>query len=246
MFSTLSTKCLAQHAQLIHISRVEPVFAQRTQRLTIIMLSLSKHPVAPKPCHLAHRFSQTCIPSLSGLCGAVRGSSAGVHEFKLTWPLQVNTAALTALSGALLSWFRRLSIALNEIRFTLARSHAVLDYSKRYWRHEWLIVRSVTKLEPLHQAEEPNQKGERSMFEKTPAQKLGITGPSAGKPKTPYATAALILGWALLAIGILGFVTNIDQRGLEGIAVASLVSGVFCFAILGVLSEIARLLAKQK
>ena len=68
VFWTRSTKCPAQHAQLIHIGRVEPVFAQRTERLTIIMLSLSKHPVAPKPCHLAHRFSQTCILSLSGRC----------------------------------------------------------------------------------------------------------------------------------------------------------------------------------
>ena len=106
--------------------------------------------------------------------------------------------------------------------------------------------RSMAKPEPLHQAEELNEKGKRSMFAKTPAQKLGLTGPSAGKPKNPYATTALILGWVLLAIGILGFVANIDQRGLEVIAFASLVSGVFCFAILGVLAEIARLLASQK
>lgn len=128
----------------------------------------------------------------------------------------------------------------------MALGRGVLGFSNRSLRHEWLIVRAATRSGPLYQAEEPNQKGERSMFEKTPAQKLGIPGPSEGKSKTPYATTALILGWALLAIGILGFVTNIDQRGLEGIAFASLVSGVFCFAILGVLSEIARLLAKQK
>ena len=119
VFSTLSTKCSAQHAQLIHLGRVESVFAQRIEQLMPILLLLSKHPFVVKTCHLAHRFSQTYIPSLSGLCGAVRGSSAGVHEFKLTWPLQVNTAALTALSGAFLSWFRRLSIVFNQMRFHL-------------------------------------------------------------------------------------------------------------------------------
>ena len=70
-----------------------------------IMLLLSKHPIAPKPCHLAHRFSQTCIPPLSGLCGGVRGSSAELHEFKLTWPSQVNTAALKGYWGVLLLVF---------------------------------------------------------------------------------------------------------------------------------------------
>jgi len=34
-------------------------------------------------------------------------------EFRLSWLLQVNTAALTALSGALLSWFRHILTQLN-------------------------------------------------------------------------------------------------------------------------------------
>ena len=59
VFSTLSTKSQAQHAQLIHIRCLEPVFAQRTERLTIILLLLSKHPVVVKPYDLAHRVSQT-------------------------------------------------------------------------------------------------------------------------------------------------------------------------------------------
>ena len=84
------------------------------------------------------------------------------------------------------------------------------------------------------------------MFEKTPAQKLGIPDPSALKNKTPYATTALILAWVILALGVVGFVGSIDQRGYEVVAYASLMSGVFCFAVLGVLSEIARLLANQK
>ena len=42
--STLWAKCPDQQAQLIYISRVEPVFAQRTGWVTIIMLpSLQKH-----------------------------------------------------------------------------------------------------------------------------------------------------------------------------------------------------------
>ena len=72
VFSALSTKCSAQHAQLIHVGRVEPVFAQRIEQLTTILLFLSKYPVVVKLCHLAHRFSQTCIHPLSGLYGAVR------------------------------------------------------------------------------------------------------------------------------------------------------------------------------
>ena len=54
--------------------------------------------VVVESCHLAHRFSQTCIPSLSSLFGAVSGSSAGVHEFRLSWLSQVNTAALRCLA----------------------------------------------------------------------------------------------------------------------------------------------------
>jgi hypothetical protein len=84
------------------------------------------------------------------------------------------------------------------------------------------------------------------MFERTPAQKLGLPGPSAVKDKTPYATTALILAWVILGFGVVGFVGNIGQRGFEVIAFASLMSGVFCFAVLGVLSEIARLLASPK
>ena len=52
-----------------------------------------------KSCQLAHRVSQTCVPSLSGLCGAVGGSSAGWGEFRLSWLLQVNTAALRVHFG---------------------------------------------------------------------------------------------------------------------------------------------------
>ena len=70
VFSTLSTKCSAQHAQLIHLGRVESVFAQRIEQLMPILLLLSKHPFVVKTCHLAHRFSQTCLTSLSCLCGA--------------------------------------------------------------------------------------------------------------------------------------------------------------------------------
>jgi len=51
--------------------------AQRIEQPTAIMLLLPKYPAAEKPCHLAHRFPQTCIPLLSGLCGAVGSSSAG-------------------------------------------------------------------------------------------------------------------------------------------------------------------------
>ena len=39
-----------------------------------------------------------------------------VCEFKLTWPPHVNTAALTAPSGALLSWFRRPTITSSSKR----------------------------------------------------------------------------------------------------------------------------------
>ncbi|EET46696.1 hypothetical protein [Thalassobium sp. R2A62] len=84
------------------------------------------------------------------------------------------------------------------------------------------------------------------MFERTPAQKLGIAGPSAVKNKTPYATVALILAWVILGFGIIGFLSNVGQRGFEVVAFAFLGSGVFCFTILGVLSEIARLLANQQ
>jgi hypothetical protein len=80
VFSTLSTKCPAQHAQLIHISRVKPAFAQRTKQLTTIMFVAVNESFVVKSCHLAHRFSQTCIPSLSGLCGGVGGGGLGGHQ----------------------------------------------------------------------------------------------------------------------------------------------------------------------
>ena len=51
-----------------------------------------------KSCHLAHRFSQTCMPSLNDPYGAVRGPSAELREFSLSWLLQVNTAALRCIA----------------------------------------------------------------------------------------------------------------------------------------------------
>ena len=55
--------------------------------------------VRVKSCHLAHRFSQTRIPSHGILCGAVRGL-VEQHEVKLAWLSQVNTAALMAFLGS--------------------------------------------------------------------------------------------------------------------------------------------------
>ena len=49
-------------------------------------------------CEQLSPSSQTCIISLSGLCGAVGGSFDGVHEFRLTWPSQGRTAALRCIA----------------------------------------------------------------------------------------------------------------------------------------------------
>ena len=96
VFSTLSTKCSAQHAQLIHLGRVESVFAQRIEQLMPILLLLSKHPFVVKTCHLAHRFSQTCLTSLSCLCGA---AVAWVQaELTLTGHYRVSHSPLRCIS----------------------------------------------------------------------------------------------------------------------------------------------------
>ncbi len=49
------------------------------------------------------------------------------HEVRLTLQSHVNTVALTALSGAILSLFGRLSTALNQLRFPLAVVRPVPD-----------------------------------------------------------------------------------------------------------------------
>ena len=76
-------------------------------------------------------------------------------------------------------------------------------------------------------------------------QEISVSSPPSRKNITPYATTALVLAWVILGLGVIGFMGSIGQRGYLVVAFGSLLSGVFGFALLGVLSEITRLIANQ-